>query len=125
MYVDKKTLEELRIALGGEKSRHAVSKLIRKYLKETTRRLEMMQEARGKEGLEVLQRTSHGIKGISGYFGAHGLSKLSAEMEKLARSGDVQGAGKLVKPIQEEFKQVRTFLEQECAKKSSSAESHK
>ncbi len=61
--------------------------------------------------LETLERTAHSIKGSSAQFGAMSLSKLAADMERLAKGNDLDKAKVLLAEIRDCQEQVAVLMQ--------------
>jgi two-component system, sensor histidine kinase and response regulator len=59
----------------------------------------------------ALERSAHTLKGSSANLGAVGVSDTSLELEKMARSGDLQGVGEQFKHLQQEVERLYSELE--------------
>jgi two-component system, sensor histidine kinase and response regulator len=60
---------------------------------------------------KTLERSAHTLKGSSANLGAVGVSNAALELEKLARSGELDGAGERFKILQQEVERLYSELE--------------
>ena len=70
--------------------------VIEQHTQNAAANVELAEQAFEQSDLETLTRAAHSIKGASAQFGAIQLNKLAAEMELLAKDGELDKAGKLL-----------------------------
>jgi HPt (histidine-containing phosphotransfer) domain-containing protein len=85
--------------------------LIELFLKEAQGLVSALREAVARDEAQVCREMAHSLKGSCSYIGARGLQTLSAELEGLARSGQLPAtAPVLVSQIEDEYERVRQML---------------
>jgi HPt (histidine-containing phosphotransfer) domain-containing protein len=63
---------------------------------------------------EVIEQTAHRMKSSSAHLGALGMADLCETLQRLGRSGAVDGSQDLVASLGAEFQRVRASLDEEC-----------
>jgi CheY-like chemotaxis protein/HPt (histidine-containing phosphotransfer) domain-containing protein len=95
-----------------------VRKVVDAFLADTPARLAQMREAAGTGGAEALRKAAHGLKSSCANVGALRLAELCKELEAIGRSGDTDGARRLLNDADVEFEHVgaalNALLEQEA-----------
>jgi HPt (histidine-containing phosphotransfer) domain-containing protein len=93
-----------------------VAELIDLFLQDMPKHTKKMAEALGKEDAAALKGAAHSLKGSAKNMGVTRLAQLCAELETLAREGNLAEAPKLIEAITAEFEIARQALEAEKLK---------
>ncbi len=110
--VDPARLSELRsLQLEGEPS--VLEQLIGPFLHAAPSQLAALRAAIGSGDAEALRQAAHALKGSSSNLGATRMAELSADLEALARSGELMPAEEAVAHLDAEFGRVRAAFEAE------------
>ncbi len=109
--IDLSVIEELRM-LERHSGRKFFAKSVVKFLHNSQEYIDGMEQAVSEEDPEKLRFNSHSLKGSSGFMGATTLSSLCLKMEKMARSGRMNGAKGLFADIVREYQRVKLVLEE-------------
>lgn len=104
--VDHSVLDELRTYLGPR----GVAERVDDYLHHLEARLRGLREAWEREDAARVQHVVHGLKGTSGFVGAHGLARLCREVEEDTRNANAVPA-RLIEALEREGEKVRRDLE--------------
>ena len=101
-------LEALNETLGtGQGESDLAREVIGIFLEDSELRIEAMRRAVHQNEMLELAKQAHTLKGSSGNIAAPTLARLSADLEKLARSGDGLGATRLFGQVYKEHESVR------------------
>jgi HPt (histidine-containing phosphotransfer) domain-containing protein len=105
--IDPAAIDRLR-EWGGDK---LVREMIRLYLENAATRLGQIDEGLAPGGtLARTQQGAHSLKSSALNVGAHHVSRLAAEMEPLAGSGDHLATAALREPLGQALEEARTAL---------------
>jgi CheY-like chemotaxis protein len=96
------------IGEGGEELAREITSM---YIRDVPRLIQEMEQAVAEKDAELLRRAAHTLKGNSNQVGAVQLAALSLDLEQVAKTGSVDGAG-LLDQIRKEFTRVETVLSQ-------------
>lgn len=77
--------------------------LIAKFMARTPADVEKLREAVAAHNAAEVQRTAHGIKGAAGYVSADRLREFAAQLESMAREGDLSGADACLRELDAEL----------------------
>jgi PAS domain S-box-containing protein len=108
--IDWAVLDELH-ALQEDSEMDFVNETIRLFLSDTPALITNLREAAANQDSAALKRAAHTLKGNSQSLGATRLAALCFDLEKLGRSGTIDGATVLLDEVQDEFERVRRTLE--------------
>lgn len=108
--VDPAVLLEFE-SLMGEDAHEMVVDLVDLYINNSPMLIEQMRRQITAQRLPELQRAAHTLKGNSFQLGANALGDICFTMEKLAKSGSIDGAADLLVQIEQEFQRVKQELE--------------
>jgi CheY-like chemotaxis protein len=108
-----KDSESVKCALNelAEDDRDFADELIKAYIFDTTRRLGALAPALERNNLETIKNLGHSIKGSSAALGAVIIASLGKKLENMAQSGSLQNTDVLLKKMNQEFSNLKTFLE--------------
>jgi HPt (histidine-containing phosphotransfer) domain-containing protein len=106
---DLVNLEHLKIVTDGDQEFEA--ELIHLYVEDVTNRLLQIEKLLAAETAEVLIREAHTVKGASSNVGAEGVRSIAAEIEKLAKDGQIEAAAGRYEELREAFIQTQDFFE--------------
>jgi signal transduction histidine kinase/DNA-binding response OmpR family regulator len=107
--LDHACLDSLR-RLGEMTGRPILREVVELYLAETPRLLERMQEALRRSDAEALAFAAHSFKGSSAQIGAAQAAALSAEIERKAKLGELEGTGALLADLEREVERALPLL---------------
>jgi signal transduction histidine kinase/DNA-binding response OmpR family regulator len=94
---------------------NAVAELIDAFLVDTPLRLAALRDAITRNDPVTLAETTHALRGAADHFGAHEVTSLCEQLERLARTQGIAGAPELIEAIDEAYERARTTLEHvEC-----------
>jgi len=102
-------LERLVETIGDDGG--LLTALIDTFLSDAPRLIEAARRGLGHGQTDEVRRAAHTLKSNGATFGATSLSELSRQLEALARSGTLEGAGELITRIDAEYERVRIALE--------------
>jgi HPt (histidine-containing phosphotransfer) domain-containing protein len=85
--------------------------LIDTYLVDSPAQIEQMRRGLESGDVEGVRRAAHSLKSNSASFGAKRLAEASRDLEMLAKSGSLEGAGPKVEAVHLEFNRLQPELE--------------
>jgi len=94
----------------GPKSPKLLPKLMDYFISDAKRLQIIAEQAINDFDPENLRKAAHTLKSTSASFGALALSGFCRDLEMLAKSGDLQGAGQILSSIKTEFDRAKTDL---------------
>ena len=103
------------IDLGPDTGVQLVKDLIELFYAEAPMRLDAMRTGIRSQNPEGVAYAAHAMRGGAGNLGALRIGALCAEIEALARSGDLSAAPSLVDQIELELDQVSAILQRRVA----------
>ena len=103
--LDAACMAELR-ALDPDGKAQLVKRVLATYQASLTKLVAQLQLARGEGAWDQVSRVAHTLKSSSASIGALALSALCAEIERLLRAGDSNGAQPLIDQFQAEVQRV-------------------
>lgn len=92
---DQEQLEQLA---GGDKAFE--KELLQMFVGDTENSLQQLAVAISTENQIAVQELAHYIKGASANVGATGMSRVAAQLENMAKEGNLMGAAKNLKQMQ-------------------------
>ena len=104
--MDPAIVDSLR-ELGGD---DMLADLVELFLEDAEPRLAALGEAVKADDASAVERVAHSLKGSSGNMGAHGMSRLAAELQYIGASGDLSKAPESLRSLEAEFERVRPAL---------------
>jgi len=107
--LDLEVVESLR-ALDEEGGPSLFLELIDLFVEDAAAQLRTMQGALESGDVKALERAAHTLKSSSANIGACRMSEICFELEKLGRSGTLQGAETLIASTGEAYSEVREVL---------------
>mgnify|MGYP001818114487 CR=1 FL=1 len=108
--IDQAALDALLDSMGGD--REFLTELMQDYFDDTPRQLAAMERALNTGDSEGLRRAAHSLKSNSITFGALRLAGMCKELEDLAKTGSLDGAGARIAAVAAECKRARFALEE-------------
>jgi HPt (histidine-containing phosphotransfer) domain-containing protein len=90
-----------------------LTELANLFLEDAPQQLEVLRKALDDGDASSVKRVAHTLKGSCGNMGAKRMAAVCAELQDIARSGDLARAPVLVEYLQAEFARVRQALEAE------------
>jgi CheY-like chemotaxis protein len=108
--LDMAVLERLNNTLG-KKAMEMIPGLIDGFLEKAPGMLERLRRFLENGDSSDLRREAHTLKSNSGYFGAMALVEAARELEKAAKSKELEGAGMMLERVATEFARAREALE--------------
>ena len=112
--LDPRALSELR-AVEEMTGKPLLRRAIESYLKTAPATLAAIRQGLAAADHEGVRVAAHSLKSPSAQLGARRLSKACAELEALARSRTLAGAGEVRAAIEREFERARRLLEREAS----------
>ena len=85
--------------------------LINSFFEEGPKLLDQLASGVNTDDADVVRRAAHSIKASARDFGATELATLSATLESMGRSSDLNGADTLVQQAQDEYAKVHQELD--------------
>lgn len=107
--INRSAITKLKSILGP-KSPKLLPKLMDYFISDAKRLQITAEQAINDFDPENLREAAHTLKSTSASFGALALSEFCRELEILAKSGDLQGAGQILSSIKTEFDRAKTDL---------------
>lgn len=107
--IDPTGLQNLLDSIGGDES--FLGELIEAYLEDSPNLLAEMHQALASNDSEIFRRAAHSLKSNSANFGAMSLSKMSGELEELAKSGALDKASVKLAQVERDYWKVKEALE--------------
>lgn len=107
--LDQSALDSLR-ELQEDEEDDLVKELIEIYIADAPGYIADIFSAIESANAHTMERAAHTLKGSSASLGAHLLAAACLEMEKLGRSGSVEGAHELLARVEREFERARRAL---------------
>ena len=94
--------------LGGDPD--FLVEVVEAFLGDSPPRLQALRASLDRGEAEAVGRAAHSLKGSSGNFGAMRMQTLCADIERLARAGELGSLGPLVEQLDVEYEQVAERL---------------
>jgi two-component system, sensor histidine kinase and response regulator len=94
--------------------RDLYGELVQVFRVECPNVIEEMRHAIAQQDAKALERSAHGLKGSSAQLGGLAVSQIAMEIEKLARSGNVESSRDYFKILQNEIERMFAGLESIC-----------
>lgn len=107
--LDLACLEPLR-HLKGSQGKPLVQELVQLFLRDLEPRLSTLRQAWQDAAPEAMGRAAHALKGPSASLGARLFSAQCLELERLGRSGSLEGAEALIRQLEAEAQRVAEAL---------------
>jgi HPt (histidine-containing phosphotransfer) domain-containing protein len=107
--MDRGVMDQLREDLGDGPVREVVAT----FLDRTPATLAELRAAASRNDVEAIRRAAHAVKGTSATLGAKRLADECAELERMARSGDVPDATARVAAVEASYHGAKAALEAE------------
>ncbi|MBN1658576.1 MAG: GAF domain-containing protein, partial [Anaerolineae bacterium] len=108
--LDRAALERLRAGLGTQGER-MMPDLFAQFYEDGERLLKQARQALAEGQAEALRRAAHSLKSTSATFGAMALSAAARDLERQARTGQLEGVGEQIARAESEFARARAALE--------------
>ncbi len=87
--------------------------LLDTFIKDTPHHIQILAAYQPGDDPSLVVRSAHSLKSSAATFGAHPLAQLCAQIEHLAREGDLGDLPQLVEQVQAEYRTVKAILEEE------------
>ena len=97
--------EQLEHLAGGDKAFE--KELLQLFVRDTENTLAQLEAAVSSENQTAVQSLAHYIKGASANVGAVGMSRAAAQLEKLAKTGNLKAASSSFRQLQALHQAVR------------------
>ncbi|MCI0352503.1 MAG: Hpt domain-containing protein, partial [Acidobacteriales bacterium] len=107
--LDPAALDNLRDTVGDDSS--VLAELINTFLEDAPRLLTDLRSALDSGDAAGVRLNAHSLKSNGAEFGASQFAELCRQMEMLGKSNQLDGAGALLGPIEDEFRRVSATLE--------------
>jgi two-component system sensor histidine kinase/response regulator len=106
---------DLAVALERlDGDRDLFEELVQVFRNECPNVIEEMRQAIGQGDAKTLERSAHGLKGSSAQLGGLAVSQIAMQIEKMARSGNVESSRDYFKILQNELDRLFSGLESIC-----------
>lgn len=99
---DREQLEQLA---GGDKAFE--KELLQMFVEDSENSLDQLSTAISTGNQAATQDLAHYIKGASANVGAVGMSKIAAQLEMLAKKGNLQGAPNSLRQLQQLYQEIK------------------
>ena len=109
MALDRNALDELR-ALDPDGSSGLLAQIVQSYLDDTASIFSKLKTSMAAGDTTTMTREAHLLKSTSRSVGALQLGEMAFSMEKIGRSGSIDGCAELLNTMLAEFKQVEPEL---------------
>lgn len=103
----KETWERMKSTTGPD----LMLELIDVFLEDSPELIEQMRGGLAEGDIEKVRRAAHSLKSNSASFGADRLAGAARELEMMAKSGSLDGAGLQLSQVEAEYAQVLPQLE--------------
>jgi HPt (histidine-containing phosphotransfer) domain-containing protein len=107
--IDQAALDALLDSLGGDGE--FLAELMQDYFDDAPDQLAAMESSLAANDTEGLRRAAHSLKSNSTTFGAATLAGMCKELEDLAKSGSLDGAGARIAAVAAGYETARLALE--------------
>ncbi|WP_367359353.1 response regulator [Syntrophus sp. (in: bacteria)] len=107
--IDHEALEMLA-SLQPQGAKELLTKLITVYLDSSSKQMKGILDAVNSHDITALLTAAHTLKSSSASLGAVNFAEQCRELEMMARSGVIDGAGNRVAPLEHEYDRVRDSL---------------
>jgi len=107
--IDPRALRQLQ-TLDPDGRRNLIPRVLQAYSDSLAAHALQLEGARIGPDLELAGRIAHTLKSSSERVGAHALSQLCADLERLAQARDAAAAAPLLQPLAEEIQRVRAAV---------------
>ena len=101
--------EQLEHLAGGDKAFE--NELLQLFVGDTENSLSQLDAAISSNSQDAVQSLAHYIKGASANVGAVGMSQTAAQLEKLAKTGDLQAAPSCFTQLQRLHQQIKQMVQ--------------
>jgi HPt (histidine-containing phosphotransfer) domain-containing protein len=108
--LDAEIYAEFVSTMGGATS-DAIRKVVTFFLRDTTERLDTLQQALARQDAALLFQTAHAMKSSSAMMGALHFSALCKQLEAHGRTGNTSGLQPLLTELTAEFARVENALQ--------------
>ncbi len=108
--LDLEALREL-VSVAAASGSGFVEEAVATYLSQTPVQISAVRAAIAHKNAQDLSREAHSLKSGSAILGARNMRALSAELEGRAEADSLEGAGMLLRRLEEEFDRVKSALE--------------
>jgi len=112
--IDSAVLLNLRLLQQGSKPSF-LDRLIKVFLNDVPLRLATLREDIAQEEAQAIEQQAHALLGSCASLGAHHMASVCAELETIARSGDLRHTQDLLPRLEDEFDRTRKALTEELA----------
>jgi HPt (histidine-containing phosphotransfer) domain-containing protein len=85
--------------------------LIPGFMENRKKDVKSLNEALSNGKVDTLQSIGHSLKGVGGGYGFNGLSEIGAEIESMAKSGNLEGMQDLINKIKDYLDRVEVIYE--------------
>lgn len=103
--LDPRVFTDLRELMGDD-----LGEFIITYLGNSPQLIHKMEQALNNKDTEALFHAAHQLKGGSGSIGALKLADLALQIEKIGKSGSIDGISSLLQQLQAEYAQLEREL---------------
>ena len=96
--------------LGGD--RELMAEVLRLFIDDSARLMREMQTAAARNNAEAIRQVAHALKGSIANLSSGTARELAAEIERIGKSGEVEGVASLVERLEEELHILQRAAEQ-------------
>ena len=105
-YIDTSMLDNLSQFLSAEK----LQSLLQRYIEDSTRLLEQLEESLADGDAEASRRHTHSLKSTSANVGANPLAKIASELEEFARLEQLDEVKTRLDELQQAFQSTASSI---------------
>lgn len=111
--IDKDVLNELKELVMDDGPEFLIE-LLGDFVTDAESGIQAMRQAAELGDAEVIEQTAHRMKSSSAHLGALQMAELCELLQRLGRSGAMEGSRELVASLGAEFERVRDSIDAEC-----------
>ncbi|MGH7814081.1 MAG: Hpt domain-containing protein [Candidatus Binataceae bacterium] len=112
--IDTRAIEEL-LSFGGPADPDFCAGIVRRFVCDTEERVAAMGAALSRADREALGAASHALRGAAVQFGAGGIARICAEIERTADAGAIAAIAPMLKRLAAETARVREAIDGRAA----------
>jgi len=88
-----------------------IEDLIPGFLENRKKDVDSLRQALTNANIESLESIGHSLKGVGGGYGFNGLSEIGAEIERMAKSGEIAGISELIDRMADYLDKIEIIFE--------------
>jgi len=97
--------------LGARRDPSMFTDLVRGFVKDAPARIATMRDALGRSDAEAFFHAAHSLKGLSGNLGMTSMLRLCEKLQTMSAAGSLAGASPCLDGLEQEFRGVKSALE--------------